>query len=107
MTWGTSFKTDISLLRETYSSEIDIEDTINELNTDIRDLESKIKMFTTVSFREIITEEWKDEPINWINNQINELFKSYSELIIRQYKLELYLDYVKEYPEHKLENDHE
>ena len=107
MVWGTFFKSDISLHRENFTSKLGVEDDIDELNIDIKDIESRIKMYTTVSLKEIIPEDWGEEPINWISIRINELLKSYTESIIKRYKLELYLEYINERPEHNFEIDHE
>lgn len=107
MTWGTRFNIEINIIREKYLSKSEVEETIKELVDNINDIISKIKMFATSSPSEIVPEDWNDEPINWINNEINDLFIYYDEYLSRHHNLNLYLEYLNENPEHKIEDDHD
>jgi hypothetical protein len=107
MTWGTRFNTEIYLLREKYSSKSDVDETIGELSNKINNIISKIKMFASASPSEIVPEDCNDEPINWINNEINELLIQYDELSLRHNNLLLYSEYLKENPEHNIKEDYD
>ena len=99
MTWGTDFKTDIFLSRQTFQSKLSVQDEINELIEKMSDCLSQIKMYVASTPINIIPKEFTESPINWLNNEINILFDSYNEDLINKYKLELYceyLDYTKE-----------
>jgi len=106
MGWGTLFNTEIYLSREMYSSQFEVEEKLAEIDKHLNVLISSIKMFATASPSEIIPEDWKDEPVNWLNNKIDELIDSYDELMIQQFRLTLYLEHIKENPENKMESEH-
>lgn len=94
MGWGTSFKTDIYLSRIIFNNKIELEDKIKENKEYISKLIQKLKMFASANPKDIIDLEWKEEPINWISNQIDNLMESIEEFSYENYRLELYLDYI-------------
>jgi len=107
MAWGTRFKAEIYLLKEKYSSISEVAEAIREIDIHLDDIQSKIKMFTAASLSDVIPENWNEQPIDWLNNEINTLFQTYDEITIQYFKLSLYLEYLKENPEHKIEDDYD
>lgn len=99
MGWGIQFKSDIYLSRQEYVTKQEVQDKIDELNKDIDSYKNQIKMFASSNPKDIIPDDWKDEPIRWINNQIEELFLLIDEYTVDNYKLQLYLDYLNEQDE--------
>jgi hypothetical protein len=53
-------------------------------------------MFASANPKDIIDVEWKEEPINWISNQIDDIMESIEEFSYENYRLNLYLDYINE-----------
>lgn len=96
MGWGTSFKADIYLSRQIFSSKWEVEDKIEENKKWISNNISKLKMFAAANPRDIVDPEWKEEPINWLNNQIDDIMESINESSFENYRLEMYLDYINE-----------
>ena len=101
MTWGTDFSIDIFLSRQEYKSKFDVEDKIKELDEQINDCESQIKMYVSATPKDIVPSEYSEEQISWLNNQINEHLEMYREYITDRFKLELYLEYLSQKPENE------
>lgn len=98
MVWGIEFKSDIYLSREDYDENIElVQDEINNLEKSIQYIQKQINMFASSNPKDIIPKDWKEEPIRWINNEIDELIEQLCEHNIHQYKLNLYKDYLKEH----------
>ena len=96
MSYEQYFKTEIQL-REFYHSIYHLQDEIDDLNKMINNVEAEIKMFASSNPKDIIPDEWKEEqPIDWLNMELNNKFDSYNEFIIKKFKLELYMEYLKE-----------
>jgi len=94
MSWGTDFKTDIFLSHQSFISKYDVELKIKELDELISKLESNMKMFASANPKDIIPNDWNDEPINWLSNEIEDIFELYRESIVNRYNSNLYLDYL-------------
>jgi len=95
MAWGIEFNADIHLSRQDYNSNIYlVKDKLDEISTDINRIKSKILMFITANIKDIVPDDWKDSPINWLGQEMNELFEYYEELSIEQFKLSLYLEHL-------------
>lgn len=96
MGWGTSFKKEIYLshkfFNDKYELEVQIEQNKKWIDTNIQ----KLKMFASANPRDIVDIEWKEEPITWLNNQIDEIVESIEETSFENYQLNLYLDYINE-----------
>ena len=96
MGWGTSFKKEIYLNREIFSSKYELEQKIEQNKIWITNIIQKLKMFVAANPRDIIDPEWKEEPINWLNNQIGDLIEVMEKISFENYQLNLYLDYINE-----------
>jgi hypothetical protein len=96
MGWGTSFKTEIYLSRQIFSSKYELEEKIEENKKWISNSIEKLKMFAAANPKDIVDPEWKEEPINWLSNQIDNLMEGIEEFSFENYRLEMYLDYINE-----------
>lgn len=100
MAWGIEFKTDIYLLKQSFLTKKELEDTINELNIKINDCESKLLMFAIATPKDIVLIDKDDSSpeiiFNYINDKTLSLLELHEELIINRFKLNLYLEYLNE-----------
>jgi hypothetical protein len=96
MGWGTDFKADLYLSRIIFTSIGEIEDKLKEYDESINNIEAEIKMYASSTPKDIIPDDYKDEPINWLTLRLNELYENYRESLINGFKLSLYLEYVEE-----------
>lgn len=93
---GTSFTIDIFLRSQHFRDKSDVEDKIEETKDYIGKLKEQINMFASSNPRDVIPTDWKDEPIRWIQNQVNELLESLEEQLFELHRLDLYLEYLNE-----------
>ena len=98
MGWGTDFNTNIYLNRQVFISKLEVDDKISELTQKIEDNKSLLKMYASSTPSGIIPEDWNDDPIGWINTQINSICDSIEENTIQMYNLKLYSEYLEENP---------
>lgn len=96
MGWGTSFNTDIYLSRQIFHSKYELEDRIEQNKKWIENSIQKLKMYASANPKDIVDPEWKQEPINWLSNQIDDIMEGIEEFSYENYRLELYLDYINE-----------
>lgn len=96
MGWGTEFNTDIFISKQNFSSNNEVEEKLIEYDKIINNFEAIIKMYVSSTPKDIIPIEFDEEPMNWLNIQINELFENYRETLIERYKLLLYQEYIVE-----------
>ncbi|MFA5366527.1 MAG: hypothetical protein WC333_01195 [Dehalococcoidia bacterium] len=69
---------------------------LEELDKTIEDIKAQIKMYSSATPKDIMPEDWKEEPINWLSTRLDELFENYEEKVIEMFKISMYLDYVLE-----------
>lgn len=96
MGWGTTFNTEIYLNRMIFQQKWEIEEKIQQNEKYISDSITKLKMFVSANPKDIIDIEWKEEPINWLSNQVDDLIEFIEDTSYENYKLNLYLDYINE-----------
>ena len=96
MGWGTSFKKDIYLNHKVFSNKYELEEKIKLNKKWIENNISKLKMFASANPKDVIDIEWKEQPIDWISNQIDDLIESIEDCSFENYQLNLYLDYINE-----------
>ena len=94
MSWGTEFQTDIYLSRQEYKTKYEVEDRIKEIDLVINECEATLKMYASATPKDIVPSDFSEEPINWLNRQIDEQFEIYREYLLDRYRLELYLEYL-------------
>lgn len=92
MGWGTDFTADIYLSRQIYENTFEIKEKIREIDIDINRIKNVLHMLAASNIKDITPEEWKDEPIDFLNNKLEDLFLQYEELIVDRKLLYLLLD---------------
>jgi hypothetical protein len=97
MTWGTDFTTGIFLSRQDYNKNpLLVKDSINEKDLEISNIKIKLAMLVGATPNTIVNEEWKDDILNGITNELVLLLNELEELLIDKYKLGLYLEYLED-----------
>lgn len=89
MSWGTDFTTDIFLSHLTFNNKWEVEELIKEKEMYLSTIKEQVAMFVSSNPKDIIPKEWEDEPIRFLQNQINELFNDYDEehsILLNLYK---------------------
>lgn len=103
MSWGTTFKIDIELIRESFNSIDEVKSHIDENDVLINRLETDIKMFASSNPRDIVPTNWNEQPIDWINNQINEKLCLLYEYNVENFKLYRYIEFLEEQYENAID----
>ena len=99
MSWGIDFKADVYLLRESFASKLELEDTIEECYDDMEDVKKRIAMYMSASLKEVVPEEWEGDKILFLRNELSDLFESYDSYFKRAIKLEMFLEYLENNPD--------
>jgi len=94
MGWGTNFNMNLYLSHMTFDSIQDVRDKITENDNYINDAKQKIKMFASSTPSSIVPEDWKDEPINWLNAEIESLIDEMTESIKENVLLDQYFQFL-------------
>lgn len=102
MGWGTDFTTNIYLSRQIFKSSFQLEDKIKEIEKEISEIKSKILMYASSNIKDILPEEWNNEPIHFIQVNVTEDLDLLEEKIIELYNLMLYKQ---TNPDFKITND--
>jgi len=92
MSWGTSFKTEIYISRIVFENKGLLEDTIKETERNIERSKQQILMYASASPNDIISDDWKEESISFINIKVNDLIYQIEEDTELLYKLNLLLE---------------
>jgi len=96
MSWSSEHIDNILLYKFIYTNIEDVKQRLIELVDDISTCNSKLKMFTTASPSEIIPKDNKHEPINWLNDEVDNIIALLNDYVIQKYELELYLKSLEE-----------
>lgn len=99
MGWGTTFRTDIYLSKTSFSSKVELDDTIKDLEQDIERHRKEIAMYASVNPKSIIPEDWKEDSITFLYNKVRDLLEMYEEDLIRLHHFYLLQNYLEENPE--------
>ena len=91
---GIIFKSDLLIDFCYPSNKYELEEEISDIETYIKIIESKIKMFGSASPKDIVSKEFEDEPINFISNQLENLLDSYKENLNKMFLLKRYEDFI-------------
>jgi hypothetical protein len=98
MSWGIDFTADIFLAHQNYNENLyQVKDAINENEESIIDCEKAILMYASSNPKDIVPDEFKEDPINWIRIEVQQQLSSIKEY----YGNILQLEYYKEYLEKK------
>ena len=80
MGWGTTFNCEIFLSKENITSKEQLESLIEDKKLLLTEIKQKLAMFASANPRDIVPKEWEDEPINYINNNIEELIENFTNI---------------------------
>jgi hypothetical protein len=94
MGWGINFTTDIYLSRTSFNDRQEVLDKISENEIEIRKLVEQIKMFAIANVRDIVPEDWKEEPVLWISLGIDGLMEQISEIEWENVRLHYYEEFL-------------
>lgn len=92
MSWGTSFKTEIYISRIVFENKGLLEDTIKETEKNIERSKQQILMYASASPNDIISDDWKEESISFINIKVNDLLIQIEDDSVLLYKLNILLE---------------
>lgn len=90
MGWGTTFKPTIYISRYAFENISDLDDSIDEVENDINNYKAIIKGYVCSTPKDIIPEEFKEEPVERLNNKIDSLFNDLIDLYNLLHKLKLF-----------------
>ena len=96
MSWGIEFNIDIFLSHVSVNSKGELEDLIQEKEQDIARYKEAMLMYASSSPKEITPEDWREESINFIQNQVNMIFVDYEETLNLLKDLYYYREYLKD-----------
>lgn len=95
MGWGVSYEREMYLHKQDYNDNpLQVQDKIDELEIEINNTKTKINMFASASPKDLLPKDWIEEPIRWINNEVDELIDYLHECIVHKHQLGLYLEYL-------------
>lgn len=92
MGWGTEFKYDIYLSRRVYRAKWEVEDDVKNVEKEVERTKEQILMFCSASPNTIVSEDYKDEAVNYIHREVSELFEFYEEQLLLLQNLKCYLE---------------
>lgn len=96
MGWGVDFTVDVFLSKETYGTQLELEDVIKEAEEYQQKMINRVMMLVSSNPKDIVPEEWRDQPIDFLHTEIDNLMGEILEqerLLVKRY---MYLEYVKE-----------
>lgn len=96
MAWGTTAKAEIYFDRQTYNTKDEVYSRIDEVEDQIKFVESKIGMLIAGNPRELLhtkdCEGYDLDTVDVVVRQSDEILEWYRDLIVEKYKLGLLLD---------------
>lgn len=96
MSYGTDFKADIYISRKIFTSLDEVQEYRDELEEDIINDKAKVLMYVSSTPKDIIPDDWKDEPIRWLQDQLIELLTNIEENLNLLFKIDHYIEYLEE-----------
>jgi hypothetical protein len=99
MSWGTDFTTDIFLPYLTFETLSEIDDKIKELEEEIVENMSKLKMWAASNPSDVISNDYKDDVMTYISSEINSIMELLLDHNIALYQIKLYRKYFIEHNE--------
>ncbi len=73
--------------------EFQLDELIESNNKDIADYIAKLQMYAAANVKDIVPEEWKEQPMDWLAQEIDSIMSILEEDIIENYKWKLFKDY--------------
>ena len=96
MGWGIEFKTDVYLSRQSYASKHEVLDRIDEINTDINEMDTRLYMYAASTPRDVVVGQDVEDAVSWTHVTLQPLLEEYKEQIYNRTLLGLYVDYLTE-----------
>lgn len=90
MVWGTDFTTSVFIARTHLENQYQIQDAIDECEKEIERATQYLAMLCSSTPKDIVSDEFKDDVVIWLQNQIEEQISSIREGAIKSYQLTLY-----------------
>lgn len=78
MGWGTTFNCEIFLSKLDITSEEQLKELIKDRELYLTEIKQKLAMLVSSNPRDIIPDEWKDEPINYLYGEVDNLINEYT-----------------------------
>jgi hypothetical protein len=94
MGWGTTFSPEIYLSKVTFDNSWEIENYISEKELYIKDAKNRLCMYASATPKDICPDDWKDEIVTFLSNEVSTHIDYLEDLIIEKTKAELLLSYV-------------
>ena len=95
MSVSIDFKYDITIFDKLYTYKVEVEDDIEDNESELLDIEKEISMLVSGNIKELMPDDEYD-PIYWIKTRLDDLFEEYKRKSILIYQLGLFLDYINE-----------
>lgn len=92
MGWGLSFKADIYLSKETYNTEYEVEQEIENLTESINRCKRRLALMIAANPSTFIEKGEDIDPLYDLDNKISSHFESLEENIVHSYRLQLLLN---------------
>ena len=97
MSWGTDFKVNVFIKHVNVENIAQAQDYIDELDESIEDCKRKIAMYAASNPNDLVRDtDWSDEPIDWLNMRINELWDDIIDFMNQRFKLELFIGHLED-----------
>jgi hypothetical protein len=96
MGWGIDFKANIFLSKMSFSNESELLELIKEKEDDIITYQKQILMYVSSNPKDIVPDDWKDEPIQFLQSEIERLFEVYDTTLNLLKDLYYYKEYLKD-----------
>ena|ERR1035437_235480 len=100
MSWENDHIENILLNRMIFSDKNEVEQRLSELRESIYTNKSKLKMFASIVPDKIIPKDNRYAPVDWLNDEIENILLILQDEIIQKYELELYLKHLEENPDY-------
>ena len=78
MGWGTTFNCEIFLSKLEITSEERLKDLIKDRELTLVEIRQKLAMLVSSNPRDIVPDEWKDAPINYLWGEVENLLTEYT-----------------------------
>ena len=94
MGWGTTFKIDVDIPKESINTLSDVNDRIEDLKVLIESSKDNIRMMCSSTPKDIVPKEYEDDILMFLGNELDDTFSYMEEnyrLLLSYYKLKEYL----------------
>jgi uncharacterized protein YlzI (FlbEa/FlbD family) len=79
MGWGTTFKADIYLNRQSYQNKLQVEAAIDEQEEEIENCTKQLLMYAMAVPSDIIPPDWKEDAVMFVKEKVSEVIENMME----------------------------